>query len=369
MENTLEYARSIAAQLLDGCVAETESGIRLFKPDGAGRYQALWTRDFSYMVEYAGELLDKNDIFFNIEYILSHASEQGWIPDWIRADGTVVYGFKRPEFPSTPLLDNGSFIILAAYEYLEMLENDEANKLFLRWKDALCRGIDWLPLNSDGVIEISEKKLHVGYGFTDTVKKSGEMAMESLLFWRACKRLSVLLRRAGLESEKYDRHAEKIEKNFCRIFSHDSGMIYSTTGSCKQIDVFASCYMVSIGFPLDNIQKKNISKWLIDHYSGIVESGQIRHLPAGEYWEATYIDIEKNTYQNGAYWAVATSWFYDAICNADMELAKKTVLDALSYFEEYGVFECICGEYKKLDTYVVSATNVYDAVKKINGIK
>ena len=369
MINKPNYARSITKKLLDGCIAETDNGIKLFKPDGMGRYPAVWTRDFSYMVEYAGELLDKEDIYFNIEYLLSHASAEGWIPDWVRADGTVVYGFKRPEFPSTPLLDNGSFIIFAAYDYLQILAEDEANRTFLKWREALCKGIDWLPLNSDGLIEISEESLHVGYGFTDTVKKSGAMAMETLLLWRACKKLSALLQKVGFDSTKYDERARKIEQSFCKTFSTESGMINSTTGLCKQIDIFASCYMISIGFPIDESQKTNISNWLIANYDGIVESGQIRHLPVGEYWEATYLNIEKNTYQNGAYWAVATSWFYDAVSLTDKNLAKQTVLDALKYFEEFGIYECVHGEYKKLETYVVSATNVYDAVKKIAKIQ
>ena len=78
-----------------------------------------------------------------------------------------------------------------------------------------------------------------------------------------------------------------------------------------------------------------------------------------------YIQVEKDTYQNGAFWSVATGWFYDAHREYDLELAERTIADVLEFFEKYGVFECICGEYKKLDTYVVSSTNVYAAVRKI----
>ena len=40
--------------------------------------------------------------------------------------------------------------------------------------------------------------------------------------------------------------------------------------------------------------------------------------------------------------------------------------DILEYFENYGVFECVNGEYRNLDTYVASATNVYRICKKYN---
>ena len=140
--------------------------------------------------------------------------------------------------------------------------------------------------------------------------------------------------------------------------------MFSATGKCHQIDIWASCYMISINFPVGDEQRSKVAQWLIFHYDGIVENGQIRHLPTGEYWESLYIDIERNTYQNGAFWAVATRWFFYAIKEYDMELVTKTVLEVLEYFKTHGVFECVCGEYKKLETYVVSATNVYNTVKK-----
>ena len=150
------------------------------------------------------------------------------------------YGFIRPEFPETPLLDNGSFIIVAADLYLDRLNEEHARAVFSKWRDALCGGIDWLPVNDNGIIEIGEDALHVGYGFTDTVKKSGQMAMETLLLWRAAKRLSRRLALYGLPSERYEALALKIEENFLPTFTSECGMIYSTTGLCSQIDVWAS---------------------------------------------------------------------------------------------------------------------------------
>ena len=369
MDGKIEYIKSVSERLLEGSIAKNENGIRLFRPDGTGRYPAVWTRDFTYMVEYACELMSADDIYCNIDYIISHASNEGYIPDWVRPCGMTRYGFIRPEFPKTPLLDNGSFIIIAVDRYLDMLDDDSARRAFEKWHSALCAGIDWLPVNEKGIIEISEDNLHVGYGFTDTVKKSGQMAMETLLLWRAAKRLARRLELYGYPNEKYDALVAGIEKNFLPTFTSDSGMIYSTTGLCAQIDVWASCYMISIGFPVGDEQKAAISRWLAENYDGIVQDGQIRHLPKGEYWEATYLDIEKNTYQNGAFWAVATTWFYDAMKDAYPELAISCVLDALEYFEKNGVYECVCGDYKKLDTYVVSATSIYDATKKIMKIK
>ncbi len=368
-DRDLTYMRDITGKLLIGCVAQTADGVRLFKPDGKGRYNALWTRDFAYMAEYAGELMDPQDVYFNLKYLMDHVSPEGWIPDRVCADGYTSYRIDRKEFPPSPNLDNGPFLIIAADAYLKMLGSPAAERQFSEWKDVLCGGIDWLLLDEKGIIFVSEDDLHVGYGFTDTVNKTGAMAFETLLLWKAAGLLVKWLRRRGLPSERYECLIRKIEENFCRTFSDASGMLYSATGKCHQIDVWASCYMISVGFPASAEQRAGIARWLKEHYDGVTEHGQIRHLPAGEYWESLYIDIEPDTYQNGAFWAVASGWFYDAMKPYYSDLAEKTIAEAVAYFRQYGVFECVCGEYRKLDTYVASATNVYNAVKKIAAAK
>ena len=107
-----------------------------------------------------------------------------------------------------------------------------------------------------------------------------------------------------------------------------------------------------------------LSESLDGKYDGIVESGQIRHLPKGEAWQQTFVPVAPGEYQNGACWATAIHWFCDAIGWKDPALAARTVRDAICYFEKYGVFECVNGNYRKLDTFVASAVNTYAAAKK-----
>lgn len=57
-------------------------------------------------------------------------------------------------------------------------------------------------------------------------------------------------------------------------------------------------------------------------------------------------------------------WLCDTISVKDLSLAKKTISDVLKYFDEIGVFECVNGDDRKLETYVASATNVYAAFNK-----
>lgn len=348
-------------KILEGSVIVAKNGTRMYTPDGLGNYAALWTRDFAYMVEYAGDLIDTGDIYRCIEHLMGGTAKNGWIPDRVDANANVFYTAGDSRFPALPNLDNGPYLAIAADCCLSKLPEDQAAELFSRWKDVLCAGVDCLPIDENGVIINDSEPAHSPYGFTDCIRKTGLLAMETLLLWRA---LGILARRMGAEGSRYRMWKKSIEASFCDLFWDERGALLAATGVCRQIDVWATCLAVSVGFPLGEERKAAVARWLIENYDGIVQRGQIRHLPAGEFWQETFNGVEPGTYQNGAFWATPTGWFVDAIIDADRALAEKTLRDVLADFEANGVFECVNGDYRKLDTYVVSATNVYGACRK-----
>lgn len=351
--------KEVTRKLLQGCVVPSTTGVPMYTPDGKASYGALWTRDFAYMAEYAGDLIPAEDIRQCIEYLLAGENTDGWMPDRVEKDGFVRYAAGDEHFPARANLDNGSFLVIAADVYLDMLELEAAKEQFLKWKDGLCRGIDCFPVDERGIIQNVCEPSHSPYGFTDCIRKTGLLSMETLILWRSLKSMVKWDRLCGLACDGYERKIESIEGCFGEIFSLDNGMLLAATGDCRQIDVWGSCYAVSIGFPLPAEQKRKIAAWLCENYDGVVQNGHIRHLPGGTYWERTIIDVEEGTYQNGAYWAVATGWFFDAVKGYDRETAVRLISDVLNYFETWGIFECINGPYRKLDTFVTSATNVY----------
>ena len=354
--------REITRKILEGCVIEARSGVRMYTPDGVGNYPALWTRDFAYMVEYAGDLLPGDEVRRCLEYLMDGAAKNGWIPDRVDANGNVFYTAGDSFFPARPNLDTGTYLVIAADCYLETLPEPRAAEQFLQWKKALCAAIDCLPVDEYGMILNDTEPAHSPYGFTDCIRKTGLLAMESILLWRA---LKVLAGRLGPEGGRYRLWARSIEAHFCECFWDDErGMLLAATGICRQIDVWASCHAVAVGFPLGEEKRRAIARWLIANYDGVVQRGQIRHLPAGEYWEQTFIPVEEGTYQNGAFWATPVSWFFEAIAGENRPLAEKTLRDVMADFEKNGIFECVNGDYRKLDTYVVSATNVYGVCRK-----
>lgn len=353
-------------EILEGSVIVSSNGVRMYTPDGKGNYPALWTRDFAYMVENAKDLISDEDAEKGIEYILSAADDNGWIPDRVYADGNGVYTAGDNTFPGLPNLDNGCFIILCANSYLKVIDENKAKALFLKWKDALCKGLDCLPISEKGFILNDSTPPHSPYGFTDTVSKEGELAFESLLLWRAQKELGFWLEKVGLDNAKYLQGAKKIEDNFLNTFLQENGMLKAATKVCSQTDIWGSCYAVSIGFPMNEETKKGIYEWISANYERIVHCGQLRQLPYGEYWEKTFVFVREETYQNGAFWSTPIIWLYDTLKNYNLPLARKTFDDIMSYFEEFGIFECVNGENRQLDTYVASATNVYGLYKQIS---
>lgn len=353
--------RDATRKILEGSVIRTRRGMKMYTPDGLANYAALWTRDFAYMVEYAGDLLPQEDVRLCLEYLMDGAAKNGWIPDRVDANGNIFYTAGGSYFPGLPNLDTGTYLVIAADCYLNSLHEAEAKAQFALWKNALCASVDCLPVDDHGLIFNGTTPPHSPYGFTDCIQKTGALSMETILLWRA---LKILSERLGPDGGRYRAWIGSIEAHFGETFWDERGLLRAATGVCNQLDVWASCHAVSAGFPLGEEKKQAIARWLIDNYDGVVQRGQVRHLPAGEYWEATFEDVPPGTYQNGAFWATPTGWFADAIAEADRPLAEKTLRDVLDDFEHNGVFECVNGDYRKLDTYVVSATNVYGACKK-----
>lgn len=355
--------KSAARKALEGSIIRSNSGVDMYTPDGKKNYHALWTRDFAYMAHYAGELMNISRIKDCLEYLLSNANENGWIPDRVTETGKAEFTAGFDDFPACENLDNGPFIVIAADAYLRLLPEVQAREFFVKWEKALEKGIECLPKNDDFIIFNDTVPPHSPYGFTDTVCKTGALAMETLLLWHSLKLLVYWQSKFSSENERLNLMKEKIEQSFCKYFVSDSKMLYAATGICRQIDVWASCYMLAIDFPVSKDIKDNIVKWLKENYDGIVYKGQLRHLPAGEYWEKTFVPVEKNTYQNGAFWATPTVWLVKALKDYDFKLAEKTLNDVLDFFEEKGIYECVFEDNCQLEPYVASATNVYGAVK------
>jgi len=179
----IQWMKEATLNQLKGCRVKGAGGTWIHTPDGVGNYKALWTRDSYYMVEYAGDLMDPNEIKASIYYLLNGQREDGCIPDRVNAAGQPVYS---PGPPGKPIadnaLDNGSFMAMLVCSYVNQYQ-DEA--LFREVEPQLKRGIDHTTVNEGGLVYNNPKNPQCVYGFTDIVKKTGNLLFSSLLYYKA----------------------------------------------------------------------------------------------------------------------------------------------------------------------------------------
>lgn len=360
-EQAIAWLERGARREIAGCRRTAADGTVLFTPDGQGNYGALWTRDFSYMVENAYHLLEPDEVRAAILYLLRGQRADGCIPDRVQVDGTAVYSAGPTDAPlGDPPTDNAQFMVHLVYDYVQ----HSGDLAFARQHLAsLRRALDSVPRSSNGLVYIPPGRRRSPYGFTDTVAKTGELCFSSLLYWTACEKMAELCARCGEGGATYlDRSAE-IERGLDRLWDPEVGAYRAATGDCRQVDVWASAFALYIGVAQGE-RREHLLAFLRDHYDEIVWRGQVRHLLRGEHWEKLLIPVAAETYQNGAYWATASGWVWDALCQVDDSLVDRLLADLLQDFQEGGICECVNVNYRQLAHYVVSAVNPLGAVRQ-----
>jgi len=366
MDTDFAYLQDLSRRLLAGCRVIARDGTALYVPDGRSYYQALWTRDFAYMVENAGDLMPSEEVAGCIRYLLAGQRADGVIPDRVRPDGLAVYVAGPEEQPMGGWnLDNGAFLVIAADSHLNRVEAQRAVALFQEWGAALARGLDVLPLTPSGLVWNDPAAPHSPYGFTDTVRKTGELFFESLLLWDASRRLAHWFGLAGEmdRAQVYTRRAAQVESALENLWDARAGAFLAASHDCRQVDVWGAAFALWLGIPLGG-KRDWLQDFLVVNYEHIVQRGQVRHLLAPETWQRMFIPIPPGEYQNGAYWATASGWLYAALRETRPDLARQLLADLVADFQQNGVYECVNGEYRKLESYVVSATNIYGALKR-----
>lgn len=354
---TREWVREATRRQLDGCRLRGHDGTILFTPDGTNSYHALWVRDFEYMVEYAGDLLDPQEVKAAIRFLLKGQRADGCMPDRVNADGKPVYS---PGPDNSPIadhaLDNGPFMVKLMAAYCRRWDDAV---FFREHADALRRGLDFVSRAEDGLVFNDPARPQCGYGFTDSIAKTGRLLFESLLYFDASRELSALLHAAGLPGEEeYGARAAMIRRNIGLLWDERAGMFVAAEQDCRQIDVWGSALAVHLEVTTEE-QRHRILDYLTVNAPRIFKRGQVRHLPEPEAWQRLFIAFPVGTYQNGAYWATPHAWLLPELARRNPDLASRLLAETIEDFRKNGVQECINDNYHNVSEYVVSATNVY----------
>ena len=360
LEHGLDRLTYHASHLIEACKKTAYDGTVLFTPDGVGNYDALWTRDFGYMVEYCGDLMDPDEIRGCIEYTIARQRGDGWMPDRSELGGDAEYAAGAKGFPvGKANLDNTPFLVFAVYFYMKYISEEERVFSFRRWMNALDRGMACIPVGMNGLVWNDPSDPHSPYGFTDTVCKTGNLFMESVLYWRACRMMGELHTAFGdfCMAENYGAAAGRVETALSLLFDPQIGAFVAADGACRQTDVWGMLYALAVDFPLEEGISAAVEQWLLDNRHRYLYKGQVCQLPDGAPWEKLLIEVPAGEYQNGAYWATASGWALKFLRKVDPAFAERMLEELLADFESDGICECINEGYRKLPQFVVSVTN------------
>jgi hypothetical protein len=359
-----DWLTCAAKRELTGCKIAASDGSTLYTPDGQGNYRALWTRDFSYMVSNAFELLPVEDVRSCINYLMQGQRCDGCIPDRVQADGVAVYSAGPVHSPlGDPPTDNSQFMVNLVYEYVKRTKDREFAVTML---PGLHKAMDFMPRNELGLIFIPENIKKSPYGFTDTIAKTGELLFSSLLYWQACKEMASLCVVCNESADSYLNRAEQIVSNLDILWNAEAGAYLAAAGKCAQIDIWGNAYAIYCGFlnehHIPNGRKSSVLDFLVKNVEDYILRGQVRHLLEGHYWEQTLIPVAPGTYQNGAYWATASGWVIYLLYQVDKCMAVTLLQELVNDFKLFGIFECVNVDYEKLNHYVVSVVNPLGAI-------
>ncbi len=367
--DVMESSRIYPGQKITDEFGKNATGIVLIRPGGRTAYPAYWIRDYAMSIESGFVTNDEQKQLLLLtaktqcdQTWISNAGSMipvGAIADHIRIDdskpiffpGTYdYYGQGGKTWGMTPPYCDQYFFIHMAYCYV----TGTASSKFLLQKIKGIKLIDRLemaykvsPTLQDGVVVYTTTDFRgVDFGFRDAINITGNLCFPSLLKYRASLQLAQLFELINQKDKAqfYRTIANKLKKEIPLLFSDHRGMLLASTGKSKQADVWSTAIAVYFGV-LEGDQVTKTCQFLRNAYKdGTLSSkGNIRHVLTNDdynnssVWESSL--VEKNTYQNGAYWGTPTGWVCYAIAKVDMAAAKQLA-------KEY-IDDLRAGDYRK----------------------
>ncbi len=360
-----------AAELVRAAATPMENGVTAFPPQAGDHYHAFWLRDYAYQVEGCPEAFTKKELQDACLTFVGALRSDGAGVDHIAFDGTPDY---RPLANASinPVADGSQFTVDVAWRTYQQIKSPELLNQII---DPLVKTMNAAPRNpATGLIHIDPS---VGmdythfdrcaYGFTDAIHKRGDELYSSLLDVRASRQLADLLDEAGRSDEAAswrtmaDAETATIRNTF---WDETTGLFRAATVQCNQPDIWGSAFAIQLGVATPE-QSMRIAQYLKDHYSEVVQAGQVRHLPGGMAWERS--DPAPGTYQNGGFWGVGTGWIIEALQMVDPQLAEQTVIDMVDNYQQRGVYEWVHGDGSPdgVRNYTSSATLPMASLRKL----
>jgi len=339
-EDLAQWLRIEAKRQIDGCRRLASDGFtQCFTPDGAGRYGALWTRDFCYMVEGYADAISNVDLRNAVCYLLEGVRKDGVAPDRVQMDGRAVYSAGSIENPvGEPPTDNAQFLV----KLVELTVNRTGDvELLKKHAATLEKAMRSIPPRDDGLVFIDPNGPgRSPYGFTDGIRKTGAVLFSSVLYWESACCMARLYEKVGQDKEavRWQGEAKRVRDALGILWDEKEGVFWAATHDCRQPDVWGSAYAVFAGAATQR-QARAVAQWIDRHYDEIVWHGMVRHMREPEGWQRLLVPLRLNTYQNGGHWPVPAAWVIRTLRRANPRRASQMLLDLLRHMHEHGVNE------------------------------
>ncbi|HNY78789.1 MAG: hypothetical protein RBS72_14485 [Sedimentisphaerales bacterium] len=355
LSEAVQWLETEAHRIIRASMRTMADGTAAFPPQVGIGYEAFWLRDYEYTLEGSVDSYSDKELTDACRLFVHKLDPDGAGVDCIKFDGTPIY---KPGFGSMgvhPVADGSQFTVAVAWHTYRKTKDAQ---LLAEILEPLVKTMNAVPRHPDtGLVHIvpGEPQERCPYGFTDTIRKQGDVLFCSLLYVQACRQLSDLLEAAGRDADakRWSAEGERVTQSVRRVFWDEQvGLFRAATVCCREHDIWGSAFAVYLRVA-DAEQSQTVARYFRDHYNEIVQAGQIRHLPGGVYWEKAVCD--RDTYQNGAYWATPAGWFVCTLDLADPALADRTVIDLVRDFQSGGACEWILGQRRQLPNYLASA--------------
>jgi len=354
LTDSIRWLESESHRLIRASHRTMKDGTAAFPPQVGTGYEAFWLRDFVYTLEGSIDSYSDKELLDASRLFIRSLRADGAGVDCVGFDGRPIYQPGYGTMGDNPVADGSQFTVAVAWHTYQKTHDPE----FLREViTALVKAMHAVPRDP------KTKLVHIKpdgydrcpYGFTDSVRMQGNVLFCSLLYVEASHRLADLLTVAGRadDAKIWKSEADGVARSVREAFwDPQVGLFRAATVRCREHDIWGSAFAVYLGVA-DEGQSMAIARYFKDHYSQIVQQGQIRHLPGGGYWETC--STARDTYQNGGYWATPAGWFVYALDRVDPKLADQTVLDLVADFRAGGACEWVLGEKRQLPDYLASA--------------
>jgi hypothetical protein len=352
--NAVAFLQGKSMEMIRADRVTMSNGVVAFPPQVGAWYHAFWLRDYAYMLEGCATAFTTKELLDSCQVFINALRSDGASVDCVRYSGQPIYEPGFGTVGANPVADGSQFTVeVAWYTYQQTKDRAFLQQII----DSLVKTMRAALRNSQtGLIYIKPVGYdRCPYGFTDSVREQGDVLFCSLLYLQACGQLADLLDavdRPG-EAASWRLEAGKMAPAIRQTFWDASlGLFRAATVYCGQPDVWGSAFAVWLGVATPQ-QAVAIAGYFQDHYSKIVQAGQIRHLPGGVYWDAA---CPRDTYQNGAFWATPAGWFSYALDLVNPDLASRTIVDLVNDFQARGVNEWVFGSTMGVAQYMSSAT-------------